>query len=408
MGAQSARLGHASTPRVVRRRGSTATLVRSHAEKVQELRECDLRIQTTSHRLDDALDDYAQQVRSEAREIASGLVAEYERHLGSFGTGLQDWESLISAPPQQASLPRAVRLGLRLEESGLGQISIPRIWSLGEEPKPLAIHAARGDDRDALRLLQSLLLRLGLHFGTMARYSCVDPVGLGSAFPFAGKLPSRSPATPAELLRAVVTDIEAIYREQLSSERPSLLSRAPQKEGVVEVVAIHLYPEGLTNADQQLVEKIATHGPRAGKILLLNVAPQQSIPKQLKDACQRINVPGDSGWLPDQVPLAEHETRITEAISSITPKRPALDWKTTVGLPPEQWWRESSVDVISTPIGEGANGGSRVLARRTEKWPTVRPRRARGPDRDGKVHALPHDHLGDSASVTRRLSSNWF
>ncbi len=298
-------------------------------------------------------------VRKDAAESARVAVSQYQRQLADSDRSLAPWTALVSDLPDHPTLPSAIRIGSRREYAAGVELQLPVVWRIDNAPQPLLIHAEDDDAEDtATALLQATVLRLGLHLGTTARYTLLDPAGLGSAFPFAGRLPRRSHAPSADLLRTIVSDVEMILREKLPPGETELLTRGPESPGTFEVVAIDRFPEGLAQAEIQLALKLCAHGPRAGKFVLMTHRRGcgHELDPSLRCNCQSVHIDGQSNWTPERAPLREHEARIASAISSLEPVRPTIDWSSAAGLPEEEWWSETSRDTVSTPIGTGSDG----------------------------------------------------
>jgi S-DNA-T family DNA segregation ATPase FtsK/SpoIIIE len=66
---------------------------------------------------------------------------------------------------------------------------------------------------------------------------------------------------------------------------------------------------------------------------------------------KRFGAVADFEFTPDSPPDAVRRQAILDHINSASRVDHSLDWDGIVGLPPEQWWREQSIEHVHTPIG---------------------------------------------------------
>lgn len=209
-------------------------------------------------------------------------------------------------------------------------------------------------------VLQSIVLRAAVAMPAELRFTLVDPLGVGAAFPFRASLPRvrQSGRSVSEELGEVLEDILRVNQQVVGHEDRLLDLTPDQRAGEpFEIVALTDFPKAYAKdprAVEQLV-RIGNSGPRAGRHLILEVVTDQPLPHdfdydQFENAvvidCRHEgdavawDVPPEGGW---------QRNLLRRAVESRQHTRSG-EW-TSVVRPPE-FFTESAARRVESPVGE--------------------------------------------------------
>ncbi|RMG35911.1 MAG: cell division protein FtsK [Planctomycetota bacterium] len=169
---------------------------------------------------------------------------------------------------------------------------LPALLASPERPS-LVIHTAGPGRREAVALLQSVMLRLllGLPPGKV-RFTIVDPVGLGENFAtfmhladFDEKLVNgriwTEPAQIEQRLADLTEHMETVLQKYLRNEFATIQEYNAFAGEVAEpyhVLVVCGFPAGFTDRAAQRLSSIAGSGPRCGVLTLLSIDDRSKMP----------------------------------------------------------------------------------------------------------------------------------
>lgn len=269
---------------------------------------------------------------------------------GAYAGGLQ-------APMTVARLGKIAEGGTMRGERGLTGLpaAIPFLSATGA----VLVLCDGASQPLARSLIQSLILRAAITMPAETRFSLIDPVGLGAAFPMRGLLPRvRSTGRSlADELTEVLDDIRRVNQDVIGhAARFAELSSQERAGEQFEIIGVMDFPEAYRNDPRsvdQLV-KVANSGPRAGRHLVLEVRTDLPLPRDFsldhfKDAYQ-LDLRGRSDLVVDQLPPGAEQKRLVETAVKTGSHARAGDWATLVE--PDQYFAMSAARRVETPIGE--------------------------------------------------------
>jgi DNA segregation ATPase FtsK/SpoIIIE, S-DNA-T family len=292
-----------------------------------------------------------QSLREELQKIGGPVLLRWDDPL---------WQSFAGPPPDL--LLTEIRAG-RLRETGLlpgekPSADIPFFLPLIDATGPLLITCDERTKNLARTILQGLLLRIAATMPSEARFTLLDPVGLGAAFPFRGFISRARPTgrTIVDELNEVMDDIRRINGRVIGEARRFVeLSRDQRAGEAFEIIAAADFPKAYAR-DPRAVEYlglIGRSGPRAGRHLLLEWNLDAPLPHdfpadQFQDStvidCRQLN------FDIDQLPDGASQKRILETALQSGLQRKSGDWDAVVR--PSEFFAKSSARRVETPVGE--------------------------------------------------------
>jgi hypothetical protein len=244
--------------------------------------------------------------------------------------------------------------------------------------------------RDLARsVMRSLVLRVALGMPADTRFTLIDTLGLGAAFPFRGDLAGRvrpSGHTMADELGEVIEDIRRVNERVLGAAARFAELPSEQRAGEsFELIAVADFPKACVKDPRavELLVRIARAGTRAGRHLLLEVNLDASMPhgfqmSELEPAVfidVRTGVPGAGGEIElDVPPPPARQQELLQIAARLAIRQQRADWGRAVC--PQVLLTQSAAERIETPIGErlrfwlgvdsdGSQGAHAIIAGQT-------------------------------------------
>lgn len=240
--------------------------------------------------------------------------------------------------------------------------------------RTIVINSGKENRVEGEELLQLIILRVCLMLGHQSRFTLLDPDGLGRAFPLqrALNLDGSSVRHNGEDvysdLRAVEQDVKRINAQVLSGET-GLEKLEPKRlaSEVFEIVAAASFPKHFDRRSVEAFFRLATSGPRAGRYAVIQLDPDtppiRDFPidnvtnRVIVDPMNLYKAPKFFRFEKDELPLHDECERLLGRVKTAGREDHSLAWDDQVGLENDSdWWSESSVKEICTPIG--LRGGS--------------------------------------------------
>ena len=281
----------------------------------------------------------------------------------SFSFSNSIWENY---QPNAETRLNEIRVGGLFEEdilSGEVRGDFPFIVPLIKNSGPIIIEHSKSSENEALNILQTLVLRSALLMPGLFRYTLLDPVGMGAAFPFRGFL-GRETVRPAgrstsDELNEILEDIRRINERVIGhANRFSELSDEQRSGETYELIAIPDFPKAY-NKDPRAVEslvRIANAGPRAGRHLVICWNKDERLPHDFS-----MDTFANPIWLDlangrltaDSLPSGDIQESLIQKAFEGSRRREGGDWNSIVR--PDEFGIETSEKIISAPIGERLN-----------------------------------------------------
>jgi len=280
----------------------------------------------------------------------------------------QHWKSW---QPEEARLEEVIRIGEYVESrnDSPDSFSIPHYAPfIGSNSTLIIVSDDRTVDQ-AIALLQSLAIRTALLLPHQSRYTLIDPVGSGAAFPMQRYLPFVR-ETGDDIRRdldQVSKEIQRIIAAYLDAESVSfeLLPEDIRVNERLEFIFAANFPKGYDRRAIEALQSIGRTGPKAGKYLIIHYNQSQNLPREMsmRDFENAIDfyVTNGYGTTPanscqlrfksDTAPSPNLQRELFEKLSKAEPPQRNLEWDKMAGLPKNQWWTYSSAQIIETPIG---------------------------------------------------------
>jgi DNA segregation ATPase FtsK/SpoIIIE, S-DNA-T family len=210
----------------------------------------------------------------------------------------------------------------------------------------------------ARQALQSVVMRIALAMPSQARFTLLDPIGLGAAFPFRYALGNVRPSgrSAYDELSDVTEDIRRI-NEQVLGHVPRFadLNQDQRAGEVFEFVVAADFPQAYAQDARaaSLLQRVANSGPRAGRYVLLEVNTSEALPHGFSlDQFERATlIDLRSGELiVDKLPDAGRQKTLLEMAAQAGKKRRGGDWDRLIR--PTQYFCQTSETRVETPLGE--------------------------------------------------------
>jgi hypothetical protein len=226
-------------------------------------------------------DFFTPQFHATQTKVESLLV---ENLLCCGGWERQEWQSW---QPETALLEETIRIGEYREsfDDRASNFTIPHYAPLIGRNACLII---RSDDRTvdiAIGLLQSLAVRIALLLPHASRYTLIDPVGGGAAFPMQRYLPyvRESGDDIRRDLDGVSRDIQQIIATYLDAIANSfeLLPDDIRSNERLEFILAANFPKRYDRRAIEALQSIASTGPKAGKYLILHYSKSIDLPRDM-------------------------------------------------------------------------------------------------------------------------------
>ncbi len=271
--------------------------------------------------------------------------------------------------PSDAYLNDYIRIGSNVESRGNRNFSIPHFAPFIGDNKTLVILSDDHSADDAISLLQSLAIRIALTLPHQSRFTLIDPVGAGAAFPMQRFLPFVR-ETSDDIRRdldQVSADIRRVNSTYLDARADSfeLLPEDIRVNERLEFILASNFPREYDRRAIEALYSIGRTGPKAGKYLILHYNQSQALPRDMSmdgfENAAYINLSSGYGrldptacqlkFVPDHAPSAHLQTELFTKLSAAKPPQRDLAWDKTVALANKNWWQEKAQILIETPIG---------------------------------------------------------
>ena len=325
----------------------------------------------------DRLVGEAAAVQGKARAMAKGLRLGAVEALNTMGQGYfaqceaaadcrpVDWSDPLWETFQPVALePEGeIRLGGFIEQErleGEEAFDFPVTTEIFSATGPIVIASEGESGARAREMFQALLLRIALFHPGQVRFTLLDPLGMGAAFPFRGFLGREQVRSagraPMDELAEVLQDIRRI-NERVIGDAPSFASLSEEQRSgeLFEIIAVADFPKAYAK-DPRTIEAltaIANAGSRAGRYLIMEWDLSQKLPHgfEVDSMNDRILVNLDAENIKaDTLPSATRQRELIALTQTGGARRGAGDWNAIVR--PEQMMAQSAARRIATPVGE--------------------------------------------------------
>ncbi len=292
----------------------------------------------------------------------------------------QTWE------PTGSSALSEIRLGTMQEDLSGDLLDLPLVVPFIGAGKALVL-ASQGDEQHkrAAALMQSLVVRTVAMLPQQARYTLLDPAGNGLAFPMARNMPRVSLGTGdiRRDLDDVTREIQRVIRTYLDPSRPSF-EDIPDEMRLAECyhfVFVADFPNGY-DLRAQALQAIARTGPNAGVYVVLHLNRDKERqfagdPEQTSlEGAQVIDMSHTGVYIGemvgtvvfDEAPSVSLQELIFSRISLVPPRDQPIAWDDLNSLKEDDWWQESSEQLISAPIGRHGANQPLIVRFGTDHW----------------------------------------
>lgn len=293
----------------------------------------------------------------------------------------QAWE------PTGSSALTEVRIGTMQDDRSGDLLDLPLVVPFIGAGKALVL-ASQGDEQHkrAATLMQSLVVRTVAMLPQQARYTLLDPAGNGLAFPMARNMPRVSLGTGdiRRDLDDVTREIQRVIRTYLDPSRPTF-EDIPDEMRLAECyhfVFVADFPNGYDLRAREALQAIARTGPNAGVYVVLHLNrdkerqfagdPEQTSLEgaqviDMADTAVRIGETA-STIVFDEAPSVSLQELIFTRISLVPPRDQPIAWDDLNSLEEDDWWKESSDQLISAPIGRHGGNQSLSVWFGTDQW----------------------------------------
>jgi len=314
-----------------------------------------------------ALAAFARAVGPETVALLDSLEATYTQYLvGPGAAAFAGWRSPYWATfkgSPTAEPVAEIRVGRLVERDrlpGEARSDLPYLASLFAASGPLIFLCDRNSERRARLALQNVVLRVALCMPGQIRFNLLDPIHLGSAFPyrgFLGKAVRPSGRTASDELTDAIASIRRINERVIGqASRFSALTPEQRAGELFEIVAAADFPKAYAK-DTRAVEglaRVGTAGPRTGRHLILEWNVDEKPPHDFSRETFGENAVyidcRDEAFEPDGLPDGASQKALIEAAVGTDPHSAAADWNGIVR--PERFFGGDSTTRIETPVGE--------------------------------------------------------
>ncbi len=222
------------------------------------------------------------------------------------------------------------------------------------------------DENKGKDVLNALMLRIAFQLTNQFKLSLLDPYSQGRAFPLAKALELYTRPLGHELgknLDTLQNEISRIIGQYTDSAHDSF-EKLPNEFHLsepYEFIFIAHFPNDFRDCDIQKLQRIARNGPAAGKYLIIQCAPNSTNSPSIdwSEFGNHFSIHTDDHNGSSQgytkrfsfMPNPAQQVRLLEKLGKQKKTNPQVPFETSVALPPDQWWKESSSKRIQTTIG---------------------------------------------------------
>ncbi|MDN3380697.1 MULTISPECIES: FtsK/SpoIIIE domain-containing protein [unclassified Pseudoalteromonas] len=264
-------------------------------------------------------------------------------------------------------LPKNLVVGLEeitysFGESGKQVIQVPKEIPFYSSDNCYSF--AQGDD--SITIINTLVFRLAAMLPYSSQFTLIDPIKMGQSFPYTKRLPFKRMVDNdvSRVLEEILTDIVRIQNSFLDNNTERLIDVDEEILGNAkfELIVAKDFPQAYDRRSIELLAKIASTGPKAGKMVVLDLDSDKALPNgaelsvlfpDLKHIYKNENqLPWNLGkGYRDSVRSTDTINAILDGLSRAKPKETKLGFSDVIEMNPELWWQEDSMEVISAPIG---------------------------------------------------------
>ncbi len=288
----------------------------------------------------------------------------------------QNWSVKPENNNSSIAHTQLIRIGDLIEErdNGYQPFIVPEFAPFIGSQKTIIICCSQHTRDLGLELLQSIVVRTALLLPHQIRYTLCDPASSGGAFLMRRSLPSGLVREMCgELYRdllEVSQDIRRVKETYLSPEAPALHLLPPeiQLNERFEGIFAADFPKRYDRRDIEELQKIGNSGTDAGRYLFIHYNSDLPLPRDISiegfENAHYIDLNNLSQtrnycqfqFQPDSVPDASLQAELLDKVSRAKPPERKLNWNEIVGISEDQWWTQTSQEIIKTPIGgRGSN-----------------------------------------------------
>jgi S-DNA-T family DNA segregation ATPase FtsK/SpoIIIE len=234
--------------------------------------------------------------------------------------------------------------------------------------KKTIIIAGNSDTADqCLSLLQSFAIRVAAMLPHQAKFTLLDPVGHGQAFPMSQYLPSvrENSGDIRQDLDGVIIDMRRIISTYLDASTPSFeqIQETIRSNEQFEFIFAAHFPKHYDRRAIEALQSIGNSGANAGRYIFIHYNYSVALPTDISiDGFENVFqidmaqaspslTACDLRYILDKAPSPGLQKELLERLRKSKPPERILSWDETVGLEPKDWWTENSANIIQTPIG---------------------------------------------------------
>lgn len=221
-------------------------------------------------------------------------------------------------------------------------------------------------DEHSISKINAFVFRLATMLPYSSQFTLIDPIKMGQSFPYTKRLPFKRMVDNdvSRVLEEILTDIVRIQNSYLDNNTERLVDVDEEILGNAkfELIVAKDFPQAYDRRSIELLAKIANTGPKAGKIVLLDLDTDAELPNGLSlntlfpEIRNVYNNKNQIVWnlgkgYRDSVQNSEVMNAILDGLSRAKPKETKLGFSDVIDTDPNQWWQENATEVISAPIG---------------------------------------------------------
>ena len=264
------------------------------------------------------------------------------------------------------------------------EIVVPAYLPFFQNQRAIIIDVNNATEDAGLSLMKAIIERIYTIIPHYTKFTLIDPQTHGAAFPMKRDLETRQQDTDIyHLLDAIIADAEQITTSAALTKDDYFSSRLETitMNEKFEIICAANFPNR-SGYDARTIDRLVSIGNIgyvSGKYLVIvnNQDKRDELPRDFNinkfegaihiDLTRRNTYIGDYAGLDDNASLVflpEEECpastwkEITDKIrKDFEPKERPITWEDHIDIPEEKIWRESSKEIIETPIGD-ANGKS--------------------------------------------------
>jgi len=357
-----------------------------------ELKDATLARQRLAEELIECIDNNADSSLSELQVLEQDLLTQVKQHASSavadseqqLSQSLADMNAVLARLPEPLQplletvdwnayafdknyLPRNLPFCFEKLEYPLadGRTAVVRV------PKEIPFYASDycyffDSDEDSVNRINNFVFRLAAMLPYSSQFTLIDPLKMGQSFPYTKRLPFKRMVDNdvAKVLEDILNDIVRIQSTYLDNNTERLIDVDEEILGNAkfELIVAKDFPQAYDRRSIELLAKIANTGPKAGKMVLLDLDDKAELPNglqlkqlfpELRDAYLNSNqlTWGLGKGFSEGIKSSDMMNAILDGLSRAKPKETKLGFSDVIATEPSQWWQEDATEVLSAPIG---------------------------------------------------------